>query len=396
MKSRLGFSRPVVLTFVRYYLPGYKSGGPVRTIANLVAALGDELDFRIVTSDRDATDTMPYPHLDGRSEWLDVRKAKVLYLSPSQMKLRNIARIIGEVPHETLYLNSFFDPIFTLKPLLARRLGLAPRNRCIVAPRGEFSPAALDLKAAKKRVFLAVSRGAGLYRDLIWQASSEHEAGDIGRTIGGIASDIRVSANLSAQVDGKSEFPHRPREQGEPLRICFLSRISPMKNLDFALEVLRKVRASVRFDIYGLVDDQDYWKICQNISSILPNNISTSYLGIVDHEDVLATLSRYDLFFLPTRGENYGHAIIESLAAGTPVLITDSTPWRDLSNKGIGWDLPLDDGKAFAHCIDYVSALSQEECKRSRDLAVAFFREHQKSLKTIADNRALFTRPTGR
>src|SRR5690606_13980179 len=117
-------SRPVVLTFVHYYLPGYKSGGPIRTIANMAARLGDEIDFRIVTCDRDATETAPYPHLADEESWLDVGKAKVLYLPPSRRSLRNMSRIMRETPHDILYLNSFFDPVFTLRPLLARRLGL--------------------------------------------------------------------------------------------------------------------------------------------------------------------------------------------------------------------------------------------------------------------------------
>src|SRR5690606_23072653 len=55
--------KPVILTFVHYYLPGYKSGGPVRTIANMVEHLSDQLDFWIVTSDRDALDSDPYPNV---------------------------------------------------------------------------------------------------------------------------------------------------------------------------------------------------------------------------------------------------------------------------------------------------------------------------------------------
>ncbi|MGN6449400.1 MAG: hypothetical protein ACTHLK_12565, partial [Brucella intermedia] len=157
--------RPVILVFVHYYLPGYKSGGPVRTIANMVEALGDEYDFRIVTSDRDVTDTEPYPDaVEGR--WVRVGKAQVLYLSPAQKSLRHIGDILRTTPHEALYLNSFFDPDFTLKPLLARKLGLAPATRCILAPRGEFSEDALRLKSTKKTAFLLAAHMGRLHRDL--------------------------------------------------------------------------------------------------------------------------------------------------------------------------------------------------------------------------------------
>jgi glycosyltransferase involved in cell wall biosynthesis len=387
-------SGPIVLTFVRCYLPGYKSGGPVRTIANMVAALGDDLDFRIVTSDRDATDIAPYPHLGAGSRWLDVGRAKVLYLSPSQRKLRNIARIIGETPHDTLYLNSFFDPIFTLKPLLARRLGLAPKKRCVIAPRGEFSPCALELKAAKKRVFLSVSHATGLHRNLIWQASSGHEAEDIRRAMGGNTSDICVAADLPARADGRSVHTHRPREEGEPLRICFLSRISPMKNLDFALKVLRRVKSPVRFDIYGPVRDENYWSRCRALMRQLPTHVEATYRGSVEPDRVPSILAGYDLFFLPTLGENYGHVILEALASGTPVLIADTTPWRNLAKMGLGWDLPLQNPEAFVCTVDHAAQLSSAERTQMRKRALIFAETRRTDLETVSANRNLFAQAT--
>ena len=54
------------------------------------------------------------------------------------------------------------------------------------------------------------------------------------------------------------------------------------------------------------------------------------------------SLAKNDLFFFPAHGENYGHVIAEAMAAGCPVLISDQTAWRNLEEKGAGWDLPLD------------------------------------------------------
>lgn len=58
---RISMSKVTVLTFARYYLPGFKAGGPIRTLSNMVEALGDEFDFRIVCSDRDFMDRAAYP-----------------------------------------------------------------------------------------------------------------------------------------------------------------------------------------------------------------------------------------------------------------------------------------------------------------------------------------------
>lgn len=372
--------RPVVLTFVRYYLPGYKAGGPLRTISNMVEALGEEFDFRIVTSDRDATDTEPYPDVKD-DVWKRVGKAQVLYLSPSKRTLRHIGKILRTTPYDVLYLNSFFDPNFTLKPLLARRLGLAPKTRCILAPRGEFSEGALKLRSTKKKAFLLAAHMIGLYRDLEWHASSTHEEADIRRKLDAVARKIKVALNLPDMTP--RQLPaFSPRTPGEPLRIIFLSRIAPMKNLDFALEVLKRVRAPVALHIYGLIDDVAYWKQCQEFMKTLPDNITASYHGSIPHEEVAATLACHDLFFLPTRGENYGHAIFEALSVGTPVLISDNTPWRNLAEKQVGWDVPLGAIKEFVEKIENISALSEGDNAMIRRCAKDF------SDKTSQTNRA--------
>ena len=73
----MAIRRVTVLVFIGYYLPGYKAGGPVRSIANVVETLGDEFEFRIVTSDRDLLDEVPYPgithrHMDSTGKGLGV------------------------------------------------------------------------------------------------------------------------------------------------------------------------------------------------------------------------------------------------------------------------------------------------------------------------------------
>ena len=387
-----GERRPIVLTFARYYLPGYKAGGPIRTISNLVEALGDEIDFRIVTSDRDANDPAPYPDVPCDGTWKKVGKADVLYLSPQRKGILHLGAILRDTPHDTLYLNSFFDPVFTLRPLLARRLGLAPKTRCVIAPRGEFGQGALSFKSCKKKAYLIGARAAGLYRDLRWQASSDFEAADIVREFGGIARNICIAVNLPDNGNREAASPYSPRGEGEPLRICFLSRISPEKNLDFALKVLRDVNVPALFDIYGLIVDKKYWNHCCSLIEVLPSNIQARYHGSVDYKNVPVTLGQYDLFLLPTRGENFGHAILDALAAGTPVLISDRTPWRGLARSGAGWDLPLEHPSRFVECIDGVFHQGEAILRHQRRCSKAFAQQRQNSVVAVAESRALLCR----
>ena len=73
--------RSCVLVLVGAYLLGYKAGGPIRSIANLVAALGEKFPFRIVTLDRDLGDKAPFPGVVV-NQWIQVGQADVLYLRP--------------------------------------------------------------------------------------------------------------------------------------------------------------------------------------------------------------------------------------------------------------------------------------------------------------------------
>ena len=53
--------RPKVLVFIDWYLPGYKAGGPVRSLANLVDHLRGRVDFHIVTRNTEYTESTSHP-----------------------------------------------------------------------------------------------------------------------------------------------------------------------------------------------------------------------------------------------------------------------------------------------------------------------------------------------
>ncbi len=380
--------KPVVLTLVAHYLPGYKSGGPIRTIANLADRLGDEVDFKIIAQDRDVYGSQPYKDIVA-NQWNKVGKAEVFYCAPSRMSLLSLRRILSATAYDVLYLNSFFDRVFTIKPLLLRRLNMIPACPVVIAPRGEFSRGAVEIKAWKKKPYFSCVKAMGLYRDLVWQASSVYEAADIKAMMGAVAERIVVAIDL-APMPGKLPEPCWKAKSSECLRIVFLSRISPMKNLDYALNVLKNVNARVCCDIYGTMEDRFFWEACQNIIDTMPGNVAVEYKGDVPHEDVRDILPQYDLFFLPTRGENYGHVIHEALLSGLPVLISDQTPWRDLPEKKAGWDLPLDDPMAFARWIEEVAAMDAEKHRQMRVCARQYGQQSQNDEAALLANRRLF------
>ncbi|AMV71875.1 hypothetical protein JCM30471_00660 [Desulfuromonas carbonis] len=380
-----------IITFISYFLPGYKAGGPLRSIVNLVNHLNDEFEFWIVTRDRDLGDSSPYNGVL-QNQWQSVAGAMVYYLPPEDVTIKNMAKIINSTPHDILYLNSFFAFDFTIKPLLARRLKLLLNKPVILAPRGEFSSGAIKIKKFKKTFFIRFSKILKLYSGVVWQASSEHEAQDLINILKVSRSSIFISLNLPARmkISNLERVYARSTPLSSNLRIVFLSRISPKKNLDYALMVLRKVRVNVVFDIYGPSEDEEYFAICKNLIKQLPVNIVVNIFGSAHPDQVLSIFNNYDLFFFPTRGENYGHVIAEALSVGTPVLLSDQTPWRNLKDDGLGWDLPLYEEAKFVEVIEEYSRVdkNEKEHKRKNIKEKIFYRLSDSQV--LEDNRNLF------
>lgn len=382
---------PAVLTFSSRYLPGYRAGGPIRTLANMVERLGDTFDFRIVTLDRDSGDSTPYPTIQPE-KWTPVGKAQVFYYPPSKLSASALARVANEIDPQLIYLNSFFDPTLTQRVLWARRLGMLGHTPIVLAPRGEFSLGALKIKRLKKTLYLQASSLIGLYRNLTWQASSEHERTDILRELDFVKNDEIIEAMDLAPLDDHGSPPVAPsaRSAGTPLRVCFLSRISPKKNLDFALTALTRVKSKVIFTIYGPKEAPAYWAECESLISRIPAHIKVKYERELLPTEVKTTLSQHDLFFFPTRGENYGHVIHEALGSGLPVLISDQTPWGEVVAREVGWVHPLNNIEAFASTIDDYASWTSDRVAEMKARAVAYARERAINQEVVEANINLF------
>jgi glycosyltransferase involved in cell wall biosynthesis len=328
-------SRQRVLICTDWFTPGFKAGGPIRSLDALVNGLANRFDFDVLTSDRDLGDAAAYPGIT-TDTWLDRGPGlRVMYLSPACQSRRRIGDIVRSTPWDCLYLNSMYSIRFMLHPLLAAK-GLG--KRIVLAPRGMLHAGALKLKPMKKRIFLTAFRLSGLHGRVVFQASTAEEEADIARTFG-TAARVTIAPNLPAPLP--SPAPALQKRPGS-LRIACVARAARNKNIRFLLERLAAISGDVTLAFYGPTEDPVYWQECLTAASHLPARIRFEPCGPVSPEEVTQAVARSHVFCLPTEGENFGHAIWEALAAGRPVMISDRTPWRRLSRSGAGWDLPLE------------------------------------------------------
>jgi glycosyltransferase involved in cell wall biosynthesis len=379
--------RKKILCFTSYYLPGFKSGGPLRSLLHMQEWLGDDFEFGVVSRDRDAGDDGPYDGL-ATGTWHNVRGVKVWYLAQPFWRPRPLWSAIAGFRPDALYFHSSVDPALTIIPLVLRRLHWIPSDLpVLVAPRGEFSPGARSLKARKKNMYFLIARILGLYRDVTWHATKEEEAAQI-RALWGGNLRIVVAPNLPGRLPPETTVRRRAKEPGT-LRLVFLSRICRMKNLHGALEILRGVTAPVTLDIHGIQEDADYWAQCADLIDKLPANVRATYRGVVPPDEAIATLAAYDALFLPTLGENFGHVIHESLLAGCPVLISDQTPWRALAAERVGFDIPLDRPELSRQAIEQLAAMDSRGHQTWSESARAYGIRYSSDLELVERTRAM-------
>jgi glycosyltransferase involved in cell wall biosynthesis len=397
--------RKRLLIFADYFWPGFRAGGPIKSLQSILSSFGKEFEILIVTRNWDLGTRVPYFRNRKKVVLRRVLNGRVMYLSPRAIASLAQLAILKRIRYDGIYLNSFFSFSFSVLPVLFRRFFSQSTSPLVLAPRGEFSLGALAIKSLRKTVFLFLASRLRLYSGVVWQASTPWEQDDILRifskwTLSGrrgrvlhappliVARDLSIIDDRHVDVPGVTPLPNL-------LRLIFLSRINRQKNLIGALRILTEVRTVVDFDIYGPIEDPAYWEECKTLIGKMPKNISVTYKRALPADEVQSVFAAYDGFLFPTFGENYGHVVLESLLAGCPVILSTDTPWRGLLNAGVGWDLDLKDGRAFVDAIESLAAMDVQQRLAMRVRARHYGENHITDSNALEQNRLLLRVATG-
>lgn len=364
---------PNVTIFSRSYPPAYLRGGPARSVHALVELLSAMIRFSVITSATDDPATGPMRSVEV-AQWTTFGRARVWYETRKLLTIRAVAALLDETEPQLIYLNSLFDFRFSILPLLTLR-ATANRTPVLLAPRGELAPGALALKKMKKRAFIHAFRILRLHHAVTWHVSTDQEKADVERVFGSgttifTAIDLRIGLHKNRAPEKKSSST---TSYGRPGSLIFFSRIVPKKNLSTAIKAITMTKAEVRLSIAGPIEDARYWDQCLQLTKRMRLDGLVRYVGTIPADEAVSFLQRFDLFVFPTLGENFGHVILESLAAGTPVIVGSGTPWHHVETSGAGWVCDPTDPQMIAEKIDTFFALDQEArtCMRqaARNLA---------------------------
>ena len=374
-----------ILVLSNYFLPGYKGGGPIQSISNMIEYIGNMYDFYIITLDRDLGDSAQYPTVVPNT-WIKFKNATVLYLPPFKSNLLFYIHFFSTNHFDLIYLQSVFNFSYSIIPLLAL-LFTYNKTPILICPRGELAEGALSLHSFKKKLYLFWFNS--FYRNLLniyFHSSTQDENECIHRVNKYASTFIALNFTSSSHLNPSDLKYPRSKE----FRCVFYSRISPKKNLDYAISIIQKLKGKVSFDFYGSISDPVYYKYCLSLIHPSSTSCNINYCGEIIHDNFLTILSKYDLFFFPTKNENFGHVIHEALRSGVPVLTSDQTPWHELEFRNAGWEVPLNQPNLFVEKIEHFIMMTYEQRLQMRHAALQYGIDAGNNQKTIQDNVQMF------
>jgi glycosyltransferase involved in cell wall biosynthesis len=348
--------KPHLLIFTDWYVPGYKAGGPIQSVYQLAQLLNSQFHIKIVTRNTDYNSSTPYENIES-NVWTTVQEGvEVLYLSKEQITYKKIKEIVKVNKSNRLLINGLFSIYFSFLPaFFAMLFGV---SKSYVAVRGMLHASALSVKPIKKQLFLAFVRGLGLYKSKTMLASSEEEVSLIKRVLGP-QTNVRLLPNLP--ITPSAFTPKVFKKNEDTLRLLFLGRISPEKNPITLVKALQSVSFTVNVTFCGAFNEKQYADLFEKECKLLPNCVQMTHVQHCPHHEIEALFLNHDILVLPSLGENFGHAIFESFAYSTPVIIGNNTPWKGIKSEKAGVEIEPTNSQSLLEELQFFNQLSQAE-----------------------------------
>ncbi len=245
--------------------------------------------------------------------------------------------------------------VWRFSNLFPHALSKHSKAKVVWSPRGMFSPWAWNYRSAIKRPVWRLIQKPALQRVDCFHATANSELEDIRR--------LNFKQPVAIIPNGV-DIPDISKNRNKRNRVVFLSRIHEKKGVHILIPAWRAIQSAFpewELHIAGKVTDHYGRKMISLVDELGAKRIN--FRGEVLGEDKQKMLASARLFVLPTFSENFGIAIAEAMAHGTPVITTTETPWTDLKQRESGWCIPPGE-IALTNALRHSLSLPKEELDR--------------------------------
>lgn len=342
-----------ILYAVHGYKPAHRLGGPILSVsaaAEMLVRKGHEVTVFTTNSNLDED-------LDVRTDRpVDVEGVRVWYFRRDEPLKRwfpfvpYLSRSIGFLYASAMgsELNRVVpevDLVHTHMPFVyptykASQAALRYGKPLFYHQRGVFDPERLKFRGFKKQLYINAVERRILRSATTLFALTEAEV-DSYRALG-VSTPCRVIPNgidvALYRKEARPDFCTRWDIPSQALVILFLGRVHPIKGADKLLEAFFRIHAHFPQAMLVMAGP-DEWGMetkYRNLVHKAGMNGRVVFPGMVSGCEKLDLLARADLFCLPSTGEGFSMAILESLASATPVLISPGCHFPGVEKAGAG------------------------------------------------------------
>ena len=314
-----------ILFVTQYNLFDPNAGGPVfklRSLSNYLTDLGHNVTVITVNAD--------YEFLKKESDFLSELNNEVKIVS-----LRSICRFRSVTINPGIFSAAWKEikradvvHIFGLYDLLGPIVAFVAKMQHVpylVEPLGMFVPIMRSFLI--KRIYHFVFGTWLVDNASCVVVTSEQERQEIinerkqlGRIIvrrNGI--DLNEFDDLPERGMIRNQFGISPDET----MLLFLSRLSPKKNPELLIRAFAELHRQNLKLVFSGPDESGYQEELQILIKQLCVGDDIVFTGPLFGKDKVAALHDADIFVLPSNNENFGNVVAESVAIGTPVIISD-------------------------------------------------------------------------
>lgn len=337
-------------------------GGPTNAclgMARAVAALGH--DVEIHTTDAGTPDAPQGTQQDDR---ITIHRSR--QHAPASMRTSfGLAKTLRQsaASADLMHIHSLYLYHDWAAPRIARAHGLP----YIVRPHGSLDPFIWQRHRGRKRLVEVAFQNRALRDAAAIHYTTEEErqlAAPYAQSDRAIVVPNGIDPDAYAFAGGRQAIRDRYPVIGDRKVVLFFSRLHFKKGLDVLARTFADLAAQ-RDDIHLLIvgPDDGVQADIEGLLDAAGVSDRVTFTGLLLGDDKLAALHGADVFALPSHSENFGIAVVEAMACGVPVAISDKVNiWREVETAGAGLVAPVDPA-AFsdnlAHLLDDGEAARQ-------------------------------------
>lgn len=351
-----------ILHITPSYLPATIYGGPTFSVSRLCESLvsaGSQV--RVLTTTANGANELQVQI--GQAQ--KVNGVDVFYYTRLTKDHSHFSpRLLGEVwkqcrQFDAVHIHSWWNLVAVLSFLICRIRGIGP----VVSPRGMLSPYSKGAGRSllKSVVFFLTKRQLERGAFLHYTSTQEREK-----------SMVKARSFILPNIVDLPNVIPSPENAGSEFRLCFVGRIDPVKGLEWLFRSLSSLSFFCRLEIVG-DGPKEYLQSLKTLASQLKIEKRISWAGWLSEAPKFDKIHSADLIVLLSRHENFANVVPESLALGTPVLLSDQVGLSDyVLENDLGWVTPLDQGK-IAQTLE-TAFRDSEKRRRIREQAPGLIR----------------------